>query len=152
MSIEKTLLVTRIRTSKNVEVTIPNSMVLGSHSEPRPFVLQTALGDFAVANELNAYTDEAKHMARMYSELHQNIQDRCTEADIEILSPAYTSFRDGDARSLVPRKTSEGRPRRRADQARSARSRCSTVNRPPAVVRIPQVAGAPMPPAVPGLK
>lgn len=29
--IEKTLLVTRIRTIKNVEVTIPNSMVLGSH-------------------------------------------------------------------------------------------------------------------------
>jgi small-conductance mechanosensitive channel len=29
--LEKTLLVTRIRTIKNVEVTIPNSMVLGSH-------------------------------------------------------------------------------------------------------------------------
>jgi small-conductance mechanosensitive channel len=29
--VEKTLLITRIRTIKNVEVTIPNSMVLGSH-------------------------------------------------------------------------------------------------------------------------
>lgn len=29
--IEKTLLVTRVRTIKNVEITIPNSMVLGSH-------------------------------------------------------------------------------------------------------------------------
>jgi len=29
--IEKTLLITRVRTIKNVEVTIPNSMVLGSH-------------------------------------------------------------------------------------------------------------------------
>lgn len=29
--VEKTLLVTRIRTIKNVEITIPNSMVLGSH-------------------------------------------------------------------------------------------------------------------------
>lgn len=29
--VEKTLLVTRIRTSKNVEITIPNSMVLSSH-------------------------------------------------------------------------------------------------------------------------
>ena len=29
--VEKTLLVTRIRTIKNVEVTIPNSMILGSH-------------------------------------------------------------------------------------------------------------------------
>lgn len=29
--VEKTLLVTRVRTIKNVEVTIPNSMVLGSH-------------------------------------------------------------------------------------------------------------------------
>lgn len=29
--VEKTLLVTRIRTTKNVDITIPNSMVLGSH-------------------------------------------------------------------------------------------------------------------------
>ena len=29
--IEKTLLVTRIRTIKNVDITIPNAMVLGSH-------------------------------------------------------------------------------------------------------------------------
>jgi small-conductance mechanosensitive channel len=29
--VEKTLLITRVRTIKNVEVTIPNSMVLGSH-------------------------------------------------------------------------------------------------------------------------
>lgn len=29
--IEKTLLVTRVRTTKNVDITIPNSMVLGSH-------------------------------------------------------------------------------------------------------------------------
>lgn len=29
--IEKILLVTRVRTSKNVEITIPNSMVPGSH-------------------------------------------------------------------------------------------------------------------------
>lgn len=150
--IEKTLLVTRVRTSKNVEVTIPNSMVLGSHivnysnsaregrlilntavtigydvewrrvhealieaalategirPDPGPFVLQAALGDFAVSYELNAYTDEAKHMARMYSELHQNMQDQCAAADIEILSPAYTSFRDGNS-STIPGRAARG--------------------------------------------
>lgn len=40
-------------------------------------------------------------MARIYSELHQNIQDRCAVAGIEILSPAYTSVRDGNP-STIP--------------------------------------------------
>lgn len=43
--IEKSLLVTRIRTSKNVDTTIPNSMVLGSHitnfSSSRNLILHT---------------------------------------------------------------------------------------------------------------
>jgi small-conductance mechanosensitive channel len=144
--VEKTLLVTRIRTPKNVEVTIPNSMVLGSHlvnysttartgglilhttitlgydlpwrrvhdvlieaalatdgilPEPRPFVLQTALNDFHVSYELNAYTDRPGGMARTYSELHQNVQDACAAAGIEILSPLYAATRDGSA-STIP--------------------------------------------------
>ena len=48
--VEKTLLITRVRTIKNVEVTIPNSMVLGSHminlsalAQQAGFILHTAV-------------------------------------------------------------------------------------------------------------
>jgi hypothetical protein len=40
-------------------------------------------------------------MAVIYSELHQNIQDFCNEADIEILSPHYGALRDGNP-STIP--------------------------------------------------
>lgn len=138
--VEKTLLVTRVRTIKNVDITIPNAMVLASHivnfstsartaglilhttvtigydvpwrkvhellisaaratehvqQDPAPFILQTALNDFNVGYELNAYTDEPNLMAAIYSDLHQNIQDKFNEAGIEILSPHFTALRDG---------------------------------------------------------
>jgi small-conductance mechanosensitive channel len=144
--IDKGLLVTRVRTIKNVEITIPNGMVMGSHiinystasqehglilnttvtlgydiswrlihetlikaaratngilPEPRPFVLQTSLDDFYVSYELNAYTDQPNKMAVVYSDLHQNIQDFCNEAGIEILSPHYKALRDGNP-STIP--------------------------------------------------
>src|SRR4029077_13639435 len=48
--------------------------------DPPPFVLQTALNDFYVAYELNAYTAKPSDMLHTYSVLHQNIQDRFNEA------------------------------------------------------------------------
>jgi small-conductance mechanosensitive channel len=144
--VEKNLLVTRVRTIKNVEITIANAMVLSSHiinfstsasehglilhtgvtigydaswrlvhqlltdaasatanilTEPAPFVLQTALDDFYVSYELNAYTDKPNLMANTYSELHQNIQDRFNEAGVEITSPHYSALRDGN-RTAIP--------------------------------------------------
>jgi small-conductance mechanosensitive channel len=138
--IVKTLLVTRIRTIKNVDITIPNAIVLASHihnftamakqdglilhtgvtigydvpwkqvhelliaaalatpdilKRPEPFVLQTSLDDFYVSYELNAYTDEPSIMARTYSQLHANIQDKFNEAGVEIMSPHYAMLRDG---------------------------------------------------------
>lgn len=69
--------------------------------EPSPFVLQTGLNDYYVSYELNAFTDQAQKMALTYSGLHQNIQDRCNEAGIEILSPAYSALRDGNP-STIP--------------------------------------------------
>lgn len=143
--IEKTLLVTRVRTTKNVDITIPNAMVLGSHiinfsssadekglilhttvtigydvpwkkihellisaagetehvlSEPKPFVLQTSLDDFYVSYELNAYTNNPGMMARIYSELHSNIQDKFNEAGVEIMSPHYSAVRDGNQTTI----------------------------------------------------
>lgn len=144
--IEKTLLVTRIRTPKNEEITIPNSAVLSGNTtnystmakadgliiystvtigydvpwremhkallnaaertstllkEPKPFVLQTSLDDFYVSYQINAYTREAGAQARIYSELHQHIQDCCNEAGIEIMSPHYRAARDGNT-STIP--------------------------------------------------
>ncbi|RZM79837.1 mechanosensitive ion channel family protein [Leptolyngbya iicbica LK] len=70
-------------------------------STPEPFVLQTNLNDFNVSYQLNAYTSLPTKMPRIYSELHQNIQDKCNEADIEILSPHFSSLRDGN-HSTIP--------------------------------------------------
>lgn len=144
--IEKTFLVTRIRTPKNEDVAVPNAAVLSNHivnysvmaregsgvilhttvtigydvpwpdvhrllieaardtagveADPPPFVLQTSLGDFSVAYQLNAYTREVTRMARLYSDLHQHTQDRFAEAGVEILSPTYEAHRDGP--STVP--------------------------------------------------
>ncbi len=141
--VEKTLFVTRMRTVKNVIITLPNTSVFTNQivnytaaeldpnqaplilhttitlgydvpwrkvhqvlvdaakstthllSEPEPFVLQTSLDDFYVSYELNAFTRNPSIMARIYSELHQNLQDKCNEAGIEILSPHYSAVRDG---------------------------------------------------------
>lgn len=64
--------------------------------DPAPFVLQTQLNDFYVSYELNAYTNVPRRMQFIYSELHQNIQDRFNEAGVEICSPHFASIRDGN--------------------------------------------------------
>jgi small-conductance mechanosensitive channel len=142
---EKTLLVTRVRTIKNVEITIANAMVLSSHiinfsasaqkeglilhtsvtigydapwrtvhgllieaalgcenisQNPRPFVLQTALDDFYVHYEINAFTCQPNLMANIYSELHQKIQDKFNEAGVEIMSSHYANVRDGNKTTI----------------------------------------------------
>ena len=68
--------------------------------EPSPFVLQTALNDFYVSYELNAFTDRPTNMQNIYSILHQNIQDRFNEAGVEINSPHYASLRDGNETTI----------------------------------------------------
>jgi small-conductance mechanosensitive channel len=69
--------------------------------EPAPFVLQKSLGDFYVDYELNVYTDKPLEMAKLYSELHQNIQDFFNEYGVQIMSPAYES--DPDRPKFVPK-------------------------------------------------
>ncbi len=140
------LLVVRVRTIKNVEVTIPNGLVLASHivnyssslqesglilhatvtigydapwrkihelllaaagkteglnQSPAPFVLQTALDDFYVHYEINAYTSSPSQMATIYSDLYAHIQDGFNEAGVEIMSPHFTAARDGN-RTAIP--------------------------------------------------
>jgi len=63
---------------------------------PRPFVLQSKLDDFYVSYELNAYTHYPQNMQHIYSDLHQNIQDKFNQGGIEINSPHYLSLRDGN--------------------------------------------------------
>ena len=70
--------------------------------EPAPFVLQTALNDYYVAYQLNALTRKPELLPRLYSALHGHIQDRFAAAGVEIMSPAFTAFRDGNAPALPP--------------------------------------------------
>lgn len=72
-------------------------------SNPAPFVLQTQLNDFYVSYELNAYTDVPRRMQFIYSDLHQNIQDRFNEAGVEICSPHFASLRDGNTIAIPER-------------------------------------------------
>jgi small-conductance mechanosensitive channel len=64
--------------------------------DPKPFVLQTALNDFYVTYEINAYSDRPDLIYNTYSELRQNIQDAFNQAGVEIMSPHYSQLRDGN--------------------------------------------------------
>ena len=66
-------------------------------AEPPPFVWQTALNDFYVTYEINAYTDAPAEMAGTYAPLHANIQDAFCKAGVEIMSPHFTAMRDGNS-------------------------------------------------------
>ncbi|MEI6433987.1 MAG: mechanosensitive ion channel family protein [Bacteroidota bacterium] len=70
--------------------------------EPLPFVLQTSLEDFYVSYQINAYTREPNLQATIYSQLHQNIQDKFNEAGVEIMSPHYKAHRDGNTTTIPP--------------------------------------------------
>lgn len=128
------MLATKIRTSKREEITIPNSVVLGTSTnnfsrlagkdgvilhttvtigysapwrkihqllisaadrttglkkQPAAFVMQTALSDFYVEYQLNAYLVQTEMRRAVLSELHANIQDTFNEAGVAIVSPHY---------------------------------------------------------------
>ena len=144
--VEMRVLVTHLRSPKNEEIVIPNSLILNSSvvnysslaregklilnttvgigyetpwrqveamllqaaertegllKEPRPFVLQKALGDFAVTYEINAYCDDAQAMNRLYTRLYQNILDVFNEYDVQIMTPAYEG--DPEQPKIVPK-------------------------------------------------
>jgi small-conductance mechanosensitive channel len=69
--------------------------------EPPPFVWQTALGDFAVTYQLNAYAQEALAMGRLYSALHRHILDVFNEYGVQIMTPAYEG--DPEQPKVVPK-------------------------------------------------
>ncbi|MCJ7600791.1 MAG: mechanosensitive ion channel family protein [Desulfobulbaceae bacterium] len=130
------MLATKIRTSKREEVTIPNSVVLGTATknftrlagkdgvilhttvtigysapwrkiheilieaanrtaelkrQPPAFVMQTALSDFYVEYQLNAYLEKPEMRMAVLDKLHTHIQDTFNEAGIAIVSPHYVA-------------------------------------------------------------
>ena len=145
--IEKSVLVTRIRTRKNDVITIPNSNLMTSQTtnytfsahnygivvhtkvtigydmqwqkirdllldaaaktshlqkKPEPFVRITALDDFYVEYEINAYTRKQDLLGDIYSELHQNILDSFHSNDVEIMSPHIFAHRN-DLELQIPK-------------------------------------------------
>jgi small-conductance mechanosensitive channel len=71
---------------------------------PAPFVLQTSLDDFYVSYQLNVYTRHPVGMRLIYGELHANIQDAFNAAGVEIMSPHYSSLRDGNTVTIPEEK------------------------------------------------
>jgi small-conductance mechanosensitive channel len=61
----------------------------GVSAEPRPFVLERALGDFAVTYELNVYCADVSAMLELYAALHRHILDVFNEYGVQIMTPAY---------------------------------------------------------------
>ena len=72
----------------------------GIRKEPKPFVLQTALGDFAVTHQINVYMDTATTMSRTYAALHRNVLDVFNEYGVQIMTPAYEG--DPEKPKVVP--------------------------------------------------
>lgn len=79
----------------------------GILQDPKPFVWQTSLDDYYPSYSLRAYTKDPLNMGAIYSRLHENIQDKCNESDIEILSPQYSSIRDGNMTTIPDNYLSE---------------------------------------------
>jgi small-conductance mechanosensitive channel len=80
-------------------------------------VLQTALNDFYVSYELNAYTDRPLEMAQIYSDLHWNIQDAFNEFGIQIMSPLYLG--DPARAKVVPKEQWYQSPAEQGDEKKT---------------------------------
>jgi small-conductance mechanosensitive channel len=61
----------------------------GLATEPKPFVLEKELANFAVTYELNVYCNNVPMMMRLYSELHRHVLDVFNEYGVQIMTPAY---------------------------------------------------------------
>ncbi len=159
--IEMRLQETHLRTIKNEEIIVPNSLILNTEvinystlarkgglilhtsvtigydapwrqihamlllaadrtqgllRKPQPFVLQTALNDFYVSYELNAYSDRPLEMVQVYSDLHENIQDAFNEFGVQIMSPHYLG--DPKEVKIVPREKWHQPPAKPDDRAK----------------------------------
>jgi len=78
----------------------------GIEPEPPPFVLRTALADFAVNYEVNAFARRVDALPKLQSDLNANILDVFNEQRVQIMTPAYE--RDPEVPKIAP---VEGEPR-----------------------------------------
>ena len=95
----------------------------GIAANPPAFVLQTALGDFAITYELNVGCNDPHRMERLSSGLHQNILDVFNEYGVAIMTPAYEG--DPEEPKLVSKDKwflSPAQPARDAFPAEAARA------------------------------
>jgi small-conductance mechanosensitive channel len=80
----------------------------GLLQQPPPFVLQTALSDFYVEYQLNAYLERPDQRVETLSVLHHHIQDLFNEHGVQIMSPHYEM--DPASPVLAPKETWYAKP------------------------------------------
>ena len=61
----------------------------GLKKSPEPFVLWTALADYAINYQINAYTTRGSSLPKMLSDLHRNIVTVFNENNVQIMTPSY---------------------------------------------------------------
>lgn len=72
----------------------------GLLKEPKPFVLQLSMGDFAVNYQINVFCKDVSRLLVIKTDLHRNIQDVFNEHGVQIMSPAYRA--DPETPKIVP--------------------------------------------------
>ena len=61
----------------------------GIKSKPEPFVLWTALADYAINYQINGYTTRGSIIPKIRSDLHRNIVAVFNENNVQIMTPSY---------------------------------------------------------------
>jgi small-conductance mechanosensitive channel len=85
----------------------------GLRSDPKPYVLQRALGDFYVQYELRAHLQRTETWFAVQSELHARIQDVFNEYGVQIMSPHF--MLQPDKPVVVPKSDWYSPPANQAD-------------------------------------
>ncbi len=61
----------------------------GIKAKPEPFVLWTALADYAINYQINGYTTRGSIIPKIRSDLHRNIVAVFNENNVQIMTPSY---------------------------------------------------------------
>ncbi|MFY2824735.1 mechanosensitive ion channel family protein [Ruegeria sp. MALMAid1280] len=61
----------------------------GIKAKPEPFVLWTALADYAINYQINGYTTRGSSIPKIRSDLHRNIVAVFNENNVQIMTPSY---------------------------------------------------------------
>ncbi len=66
----------------------------GIKAKPEPFVLWTALADYAINYQINGYTTRGSIIPKIRSDLHRNIVAVFNENGVQIMTPSYMADPD----------------------------------------------------------